>query len=371
MAVTTYFISKPRKANKKWKGSRKGFVISRKVPQDDGSHKVTKVNLEPLDAINAKFLDKTLTFDQAFQEVKRLVAQLRRKRDVEAGREKVIFPQNQKILENYWQKIYGYSQDEEGNWVGGHRKLVDPASMRYDLERAVFAIGNLPLTSASANEMQQALGKLAPNKQRRAVSRLNQILKFIGRDFQLWKEREEVNEVRFISISHFTERTCAITEDHPLWHFLILSWVAVSTGLRLGEIFALEPHHLVGRTIKIAGQRDEKFILRKTKNRKDRRTLVLKEGQGWLSKWFAIPDAVKRELRLVCHSRLIGTLLDRKDLCFHDLRHSYAIHLISHGASMTMVAQSLGNSVKVCEQHYVGHMLQDESIEMLARLMDG
>ena len=43
-----------------------------------------------------------------------------------------------------------------------------------------------------------------------------------------------------------------------------------------------------------------------------------------------------------------------KHLKFHDLRHSYAIYLLSLGMSLERVAQSLGNSIQFCQQYYVG-----------------
>lgn len=74
--------------------------------------------------------------------------------------------------------------------------------MEADLKRAVEAIGHLSLFSATKAELQDELKKRLsprPNTHRRVVSRLNQLLKFVGRDFQLVKMREVFNEVKYLS----------------------------------------------------------------------------------------------------------------------------------------------------------------------------
>jgi integrase len=51
-------------------------------------------------------------------------------------------------------------------------------------------------------------------------------------------------------------------------------------------------------------------------------------------------------------------------LCvFHDLRHSYAIHMLEKvEVSLTMVAKLLGDSIQVVEQYYAGFALGEEGL---------
>ncbi|MCC7405816.1 MAG: hypothetical protein IT288_15555 [Bdellovibrionales bacterium] len=56
-------------------------------------------------------------------------------------------------------------------------------------------------------------------------------------------------------------------------------------------------------------------------------------------------------------------------MTFHAIRHCYAIHLISRGVSMSLVAQLLGNSLSVCRRHYAGFELTTDSIEAINTIM--
>ncbi len=59
----------------------------------------------------------------------------------------------------------------------------------------------------------------------------------------------------------------------------------------------------------------------------------------------------------------------QKKITVHDLRHSYAIHILNQGIFMALVAKALGNSILVCEEHYSDFELSDEGIEaVLSRL---
>lgn len=59
-----------------------------------------------------------------------------------------------------------------------------------------------------------------------------------------------------------------------------------------------------------------------------------------------------------------------KRLTYHDLRHSYAIRLLSKGIILDLVAQSLGNSSAVCQEYYSGYVLTHASLEMIASVVE-
>ncbi len=60
-----------------------------------------------------------------------------------------------------------------------------------------------------------------------------------------------------------------------------------------------------------------------------------------------------------------------KHLTFHALRHCYAINLLTKGVSMSLVAQSLGNTLSVCQQHYLGFELTNDSIAAIKSIISG
>jgi integrase len=60
-----------------------------------------------------------------------------------------------------------------------------------------------------------------------------------------------------------------------------------------------------------------------------------------------------------------------KHIKFHDLRHSYAIHLLNQGVPIGLVAQALGDSVQVTQENYLGFCLTDEGVSMVRTILDG
>jgi hypothetical protein len=49
--------------------------------------------------------------------------------------------------------------------------------------------------------------------------------------------------------------------------------------------------------------------------------------------------------------------------------HSYAVHLLNSGVSISLIAKSLGNSVLVCEKYYLTYSLQEEGTQMIHQMM--
>jgi integrase len=148
----------------------------------------------------------------------------------------------------------------------------------------------------------------------------------------------------------------------------LLHTVAFATGMRLGEIFAIEPrlYNRRDNTIKVLFQIDKKKKKRKTKNRKDRTTYVLPAYRQAIEEWFSVVNEFDHRTRLRISrytqkaSKLIG-----KSIRFHDLRHSYAIYLLSRGVPLSHVAQCLGDSISVAEEYYVGFNLSADSINLI------
>ena len=177
--------------------------------------------------MNKQFHDSLLDFETAFKKVKVIREQLYKERDIE--KRKSVFNQvNLKILESYWESEYS------------HRSLVDEKSMYHDLKRAIECAGSLSLTVCTLTELQKEINRRfigSPNKQRRVVTRLNQILKFLGRDFQLRKVKEEWNDVKYLTPEEMAEVTRNLKDEN----FATLCWLGLLTGLRIGEIFSLRP----------------------------------------------------------------------------------------------------------------------------------
>jgi len=258
---------------------------------------------------------------------------------------------NKELLRRYWATEYQ------------HRDLVDVKSARNDFERALAAIGKFSLIAATKEQLQGAVAKFAKgNKQRRLVERLNTLLKFCSRDFKLHKDRPVRHLVKFVTLADFKILAAQIS-DKPT---RLLVEAAFYTGCRAGELFALNDMSLRGTVrLQVLRQVDRDGLLRETKTRRYREVNIIMVGVESVKKWCAFKD--KQGLRHLKLSKIVARACKAAGLpviTFHDLRHSYAIHCFSKGLKLKDVADSLGNSVTVCEQHYLGYLPFDDGIDV-------
>lgn len=268
---------------------------------------------------------------------------------------------NRKILNAYWESEY------KPRLIN----LEDPNAALSELKRSVDAVGAVSLRSGSRNELQAALDqRLTGNLQRRAVGKLNSILKFIGRDFRLIRAKKEYPEVKYVTPEEFRKLVQAF-EDEKI---RLLHIAAFATGMRLGELMAMESrlYNRNTNTIKVLSQIDKKGKKRKTKNRKNRTAFVFPEFKSDVERWLQVQPEFEHEIRLRISRftrKACKASLKNKTLKFHDMRHSYAINLLSKGVPLSHVAQCLGDSIAVAEEFYTGFDLSTDAVSLINNIV--
>ena len=339
------------------KGKRRTFAIQE--VDDKGRRTLT---LEALDAVNKQLLAGDIDRPEALKQVRALRDQLYRDRDKHAGKP-VFASENLQLLDRYWDAEYE------------HREVIDEDTIRWDLQRAVESVGLLSLLVATRQQLQDELAKRfvgKSEKHRRVASRLNQLLKFAGRDFTLRKPKPTRKLVRHLTLEQFLQVLPRLRSPQ----FRALAEVAFYTGLRAGEVFALTEAAIRADHLYVDAQVDEALERRDTKTRAARKVWIIESGLDAVRRWLAVPASERDKLRIVRHATVFRrackrAFKDRPELhCrFHDLRHSYAIYLVSRGVPLTLVAQSLGNGVSVCEKYYSGFVLTDLSMQLMSKLL--
>ncbi|MBM4316987.1 MAG: site-specific integrase [Deltaproteobacteria bacterium] len=207
----------------------------------------------------------------------------------------------------------------------------------------------------------------------RITKDINALLKFTGREELLEQSPEESKPVQHLSQSEF-ELVIKNIKDENIKTIL---HVAFTTGMRLGEIFGATSFNKntqsvpVFSQIKINGNRTE------TKTRIKRFAAVDPLGIKHIKQWLAVDGSTKSKLRKLKFSEITRQACkkafphDPEKWCrFHDLRHSYAIHCLSKGIPMDLVALSLGNSITVCQKYYVGFSLTNYQTEIMMNLLN-
>ena len=359
-ARVEYVLKRPGK--EKGRNARR-FSILRKVINADGTFVYQRIQIPELEKLNLAFLAGV--HDYAYAEAR--ATEIRKhcyQENRSPLRSVAHCPENLKLVDRYFKEAYG------------NRDLVDPESEYNALNRAVRCLGSVPLLTSSEKKIQDAVDlatKGDPNRYRRVSQKLNQIGKHFGTNIKLRKKREAYTEPAFLSMEQFKDVEQKLVTD---W-FRILCWIGFTTGCRVGEIFALRPEDFNEklRILVIRRQMDTEGRFRDTKNRKIRRLPVIKDGTAWLARWFDVDVEERKRLRLqystkfslwlkqCCHRAKIG-----KEVRFHDLRHSYAKFLIDRGASVDLVADCIGDDVRVAKKHYIGWLLSDSSMERLSLL---
>lgn len=354
-AVTYYRI---RKANPEKK--RKSFAITAHINKD-GKVKSSTIKSQELDIINMHYQQGLFDFNTALQKCKVVLGSLYRERDDEIP-EPDFEDVNLKTLHQYWSNVYST------------RDIVDSKGFWHDLKSSIEALGTQSILAASKEELEKALNERwghKPTKQRRCVSRLNPILEYLNRGFKLRKMRKVKEPLQYLKISEFQRVVDHLRKED----FQTLCWIALTTGLRKAEIFALKPSDRRDIQLHVSSQLYPDLTLRETKTRQERRAYIIDEGQKYLDRWFSFSEVRRNKLRNIKHSDILKRACRKvfdnpeKHCKFHDLRHAYAVILLQQGVPIAHVAHSLGNSVTVCERYYTGFVLTDVGVDLIHSIM--
>lgn len=343
---------------------RRTFSISVKEP--DGPWKVFKN--KKTESLNQDYIDGISSFSKTLEGFEELMKAMYQERD---SSKKTALNANVSIRDEYY--AFKYLKPAK------KRRLAKETlkSSFYDLTRAITAVGNVNLRIATCEEIQNEIDayytKEASNTpHEKSIMRINALLKFIGRADQanletLPKSHKEVNHLtrqEFITILNELE---GVDKD--------LASIAYYSGLRLGEIFGLEKRKIrriqEGFVILVDRQMLRDFSYELPKRRKVRRCFANPECQDALKRWVELSHDERTSYRRRKFCFLIKQACKTSEtkhiLSFRDLRHCYAINLLNSGATLSQVASNLGNSEKVCRDHYLGWVMTNEGVELMAK----
>ncbi len=344
-----YILKKPDQ-------TRKTFSVLKRTIADKKTTYV-KIENEAIEAINQAFVNGKAK-DACIILAKEVLVNLYK--ELNRSKIKVVHNSaNRDLLEKFWKEEYE------------HRDLIDFVSSKNDFKRAIEAVGSLSLYSVSREELQKEIAKhIKGNKQRRVVARLNTLLKYIQRNVKLRKDKKNQSDITYLSEVDFIKMSKFIKDEK----LKLMAEVAFYSGCRTGELFAITPNMVKANVVLVHNQIDREGNKRAPKPRTVRRAFVIEAGRAKVKEWANLVD--KEDFRNVKFATVIKAACKKafpddktKWVVFHDLRHSYAIYLLSKGISLSLVAQSLGNSVVVCQEHYAGFALADESIDSMEQTL--
>lgn len=248
------------------------------------------------------------------------------------------------------------------------RRLRDPDSTYHKFRRAVEMLGPLNLTVASEEEIQNALdARYKQGNHQKIGGALRAILRHIGRtDVDLILDSNTKSEVAHLSADQV--KLLAESIDDKNLQTLVLA--AFYTGMRVGELMYVTPTFLAKDFVTVKKQKKRDGSVAVTKTGIERKAFIISGGRKHIVAWAKSDKKLPMKQENISHFiRKQSEKVLSTSIKFHDLRHSYAIHLVQKGAPLELVAQSMGNGVKVCEKYYSGYQLTNLGIETLKRLV--
>lgn len=343
--------------------TRKRFAVVARFARGRPEQRTETLELDTIKATNRLYVNGKISREEAHEALSHLIKSLKGE---DKKKKPAYLKANKTLVDDYFAKVYG------------PREIVSPQSAYNRLLRAIKAVGNLPLTTASDLEIFQTVRGYEPDQRlrKRLISTLSQLFRYIGRtDIQIPRIKKQRASVRHVTLKEFTEIIGAVADSG----FASLCWAAFATGCRPGELFGLSTasYNDASKSVFIADQVDVVTGERRsTKTGERRHAVVIPEARSGLLEWLSLDEQERERIRKLRHSELFRraartALPSRKDnFVFYDLRHSYAICLLNKGISIDFVAQALGNSISVCQEHYLGFVLTSGGIETMSRILN-
>lgn len=336
--MATQWIKKPKTRGQSW------IILERE------GQKSKKFSSPALEALNLAWSQEQISAEEAELKCREIIKQIRKKKE----KLSVFNSVNARAVEQYWDAEYA------------HRLLVDPDGMKRSLISAANDVGHLSLLVATRAELQQKINEKYfdnPEKHRRTCSRLNQLLKYLKRDFKLILAKPENPEVNYINEIQLKQLLMAIQPEYrPIIATLFY------TGMRIGETFVFQIKS--EGVIRVEKQLDDKGRVRAVKNRRPRTVAVDMAGWNYVVECHRLMQERfyprNKDFRKIVNNASQKLFTDKRHhIVAHDLRHSFAIHMLNKGCSITEIALLLGDSVAVANQYYVGFVATDETIKMI------
>ncbi|MBX2986832.1 MAG: tyrosine-type recombinase/integrase [Bdellovibrionaceae bacterium] len=340
---------------------RRTFAIHKKIYQKVGKPLQPQIKDERLNSINSNFLAGLLTEEQALIQVKLLVDTLRREAGLSQEKAHIrdqILKANYKTFEKLWERDY----------IG--RDIVSPETAEREFLVAMKGIDPLPLASASKLELQKKVDAAWDSTgHKRYTTRVNSLLKFLGRPFILHRKKRPHKEVKFVTFEEL-QKILNHVESPELKALYITLF---GTGMRLGEAFMIDSDSLKKNgSIYVSQQMDKNLKIRGLKNSKNHHTVLLDICKKGFEEWAAVED--KEEWRKCCQHPLINAArksfkLAKKQISPHSLRHSYCIHLLGKGVPLDRVAKLIGDSIKTTEEYYAGYDMTTDEVSVVQKII--
>jgi len=260
------------------------------------------------------------------------------------------------------------------DWAKTNHRGFD--STRSRVNQLLETFGNVQLKEITPLEVDTYIRSRALTRKPATVNREVEILRHMFRKAMEWEKATEnpVQHVRPLRVNNRRLRFLSVEEVNRLLEVADLSLypiliVALNTGMRRGELFKLRWKDLDFKTgfLRVA---DSKNGEPRQIPMNDLLVQTLKQIPRRLDSVYVFPgktgnglvDIRKRFSRALSEAEI-------EDFKFHDLRHTFASHLVMSGADLTTIKELLGHKSIEMTLRY-SHLAPDHKKAAVRRLMD-
>lgn len=319
--------------------------------------KFTAVNDDRLKLINGQLKGEVLTDSEARTQIDLLVESFYRADGVQVSRVESNSV-NSKLVQKFLNEEIADRKT----------KKTSKASLESYLFRAIGALGEHSIATSDIKVLQGAMDRAYPDqRQRQLVTYLNAVLKWIGRKDKLRPHSKQPREVSYIPLN----KLAPIVERLPSRAWQVAVMLASHSGLRIGELFALSGNCRMKAGLRVEWQIERDGTRSRPKRGKRRTVACFQEALDLLNEWLEIKNQISHQERnqaaKIVRAACLAAYPNKSEwnLCFHDLRHSFAVACCDKGMGLDWLAQQLGDRMEVAEEYYVG-FIQSEVTQTAA-----
>jgi integrase len=380
-----YHLRTPELSDGPRQGKRKSFSIVREWRDEVNARRFNTVEDPRVDVVNSRYHALEVSYREAEEQLTTILLEYRSKEQKQTA---LTFhsQDNSKLYETVWAEDYKF------------RYIASASNRMMEFARLLEVIGHESFIAMHPQHLQQLIDTHCGhnhNKQRRMATVANQLLKFIynrgmaapaGFVKMKKKRRREIGHLTLGELSEVLKQV-----KYPVLRDLYLA--AFCSGARLGELMNVSPSSIKDGpngtgTLLVKGQ----IVRGEAKHKGDsaprgvrsvvierdllknqtelRQSLVLEFGLAALKSWATVPRSTRLEFRKRLYlselQRAVAATFPGRKLKFHDLRHSYAIHLLAIGMTLEDVSRSIGDTMEVCEEFYAGFSHTPLSVQTMA-----
>lgn len=316
-----------------------------------------------LDALNESLKRGTINAAQALIEIKtNIMPELKRIKKIpeKVAVDSMLSEHNLKVFAEFWRENYR------------RKKLERPSVARDEFHTALRFFEPLSLHASTVDQVQDHWDKkLKGTRHKRYGNRINQLLRYLRRGFEIETDRATVPELKWVTWEGLEKINEHV--NNPVLRDLYRA--LYGTGARLGEMFAITLADIrPNGSIYISKQIDRDGELKPyTKNKNSHDTIILDEAIEAVKRWASVEN--KLEYRKCCQHPLIDAArmafpsTKSKQISPHKLRHSYVKQMLTLGVPLDRVAQFLGDRVSTLETTYRQWVVSDSEVDHVRSIM--